>query len=167
MKKITDTLPSGSSVKDELIQPRPQLKESHFKSLLQQYGLKVTSQRIAVLKTLGSGTKAHLTAREIFEKVLKTHPHIGFATVYRFIKTFTDLGILSKLKMNNASAKYEIKSETHHHMACVHCGKIVEFQNKEIDKLIQNITQKNNFSLQYHAIEIYGECGRKDCKQIN
>ena len=165
MKKTSTSLPLGSSIKDELIQPRPHWKESHFKSLLQQHGLKITSQRLAVLKALGGGAKAHLTAREIFEKILKTHPHIGFATVYRFIKKFTDLGILSKLKMNNASARYELKSDTHHHhMTCVQCGKIVEFQNEGMDQLIQNITQKNKFSLKHHSIEIYGECGRKTCK---
>ena len=165
MTKKATSLPLGSSVKDELISPRPSFKESHFKSLLQQFDLKVTSQRLAVLKALSSGAKTHLTAREIFEKVLKTHPDIGFATIYRFIKTITQLGILSKLKMNNASARYELKTEEHHHhITCVHCGKIVEFQNDEMENLIKNISQKNKFSLKHHIIEIYGDCGRKSCK---
>ena len=166
MTKKDKILPSGSAVRDELISPRLIFEESHFKSLLQQLDLKITSQRLAVLKALNSGAKTHLTAREIFEKVLKTHPDIGFATVYRFIKTITELGVLSKLKMNNASARYEFKTDDHHHhIICVHCGKIVEFQNDKMENLIQNITQKNKFSLQHHIIEIYGECGRKTCKQ--
>ncbi len=164
MTKKESSLPSGVTVRDELIKPRPSFKESYFKPLLQQFDLKITSQRLAVLKALSSGAKTHLTTREIFEKVVKTHPDIGFATIYRFIKTITEKGILSKLKMNNTSARYELKTENHHHhITCVHCGKIVEFQNNEMENLIHNITKKNKFSLQHHIIEIYGECGRKTC----
>ena len=142
-----DRLPPGSRIaKDELISPRPIFKETAFKSLLQQFDLKITSQRLAVLKTLSSGAQTHLTAREIFEKVVKIHPDIGFATVYRFIKTITQLGILSKLKMSNAPARYELKSDTHHHhIVCVQCGKIVEFQNDKMEKLILEVIKKHKF----------------------
>ena len=164
-----DKLPSGSRiVKDELISPRPVFKETAFKSLLQQFDLKITSQRLAVLKTLSTGAKTHLTAREIFEKVVKIHPDIGFATVYRFIKTITKLGILSKLKMSNAPARYELKSENHHHhIVCVQCGKIVEFQNDKIEKLISDVIKKHKFQPKHHIIELYGECGSKSCTRLN
>ncbi len=162
----TEKLPSGSyAVKDELISPRPVFKETAFKSLLQQFGLKITSQRLAVLKALSTGAQTHLTAREIFEKVVKIHPDIGFATVYRFIKIITKLGILSQLKMNNASARYELKSDTHHHhIICVHCGKIVEFQNDKMENLILEIIRKQKFQPKHHIIELYGECGGKNCR---
>ena len=160
-----EKLPSGSCVvKDELISPRPVFKETAFKSLLQQFDLKITSQRLAVLKALSTGAQTHLTAREIFEKVVKIHPDIGFATVYRFIRIITKLGILSKLKMSNSSARYELKSDTHHHhIVCVHCGKIVEFQNDEMEKLILEIVKKQKFRPKHHIIELYGECGSKNC----
>ena len=163
MEKASLKLPKGQ-IKEELIRPRPVFKKERFKSLLQQFGLKITSQRLSILKNLSSGSKTHLTAREIFEKVIKDEPDIGFATVYRFLKTISRLGIASELKMGQAPARYEIKSEVHHHhITCVHCGKIVEFKNEDMEKLILNIAKKHKFSLTQHIIELYGKCGRSSC----
>ena len=158
---MTDKLPSGRQIKDELISPRPVFREKTFKSLLQQHNLKATSQRLSILKALSSGAKTHLTVREIFDKISKTHPNIGFATVYRFLKTMTTLGITSELKMSNTPSRYELKSNTlHHHITCMQCGKIIEFQNEKMETLIQNIIKKHKFSLNHHIIELYGECHR-------
>ena len=161
---MKDKLPSGHTIKDELIQPRPVFKEAEFKALLQKHNLKATTQRLSILKTLSSGAKTHLTAREIFEKISKTHPDIGFATVYRFLKVITKLGITSELRMSNTPSRYELTSNTaHHHITCVQCGKIVEFQNNKIEELIHNVIEKSKFSLKQSIIELYGECRR--CKK--
>ena len=158
---MTERLPYRHLIKDELIQPRPTFNEKSFKSLLQQHNLKATSQRLSILKTLSSGAKTHLTAREIFEKISRSHPDIGFATVYRFLKVITKIGITSELKMSNTPSRYELKStKDHHHLTCVECGKIIEFQNKKIEELIQNIIKKNKFSLDHHIFELYGKCQR-------
>ena len=159
-------LPTGRpvKVKDELISPRPVFKENTLTSLLHQHGLKATSQRLSILKALSSGEKTHLTAREIFEKILTVHSDIGFATVYRFLKSLTKAGIISELKMSHTPARFELKTEKHHHhIICTHCGKIVEFQNEKMEELIQNIIKKHKFSLKHHIIELYGECGKSHC----
>lgn len=145
---------------EELIDPRPILNESKIKSLLQQCGLKSTYQRISILKSLSSGFKTHLTAREIFEKVVKIHPDIGFATVYRFLRKISRIGIISEFKVGHSPARYEIKSETHHHhIICIHCGKIIEFKNEKMEKLITDIIKQNKLKPAHHIIELYGECG--------
>lgn len=159
---MKENLPSGRHfIKDELIHPRPAFNEKNFKSLLQQHNLKATTQRLSILKTLSSGAKTHLTAREIFEKISRTHPDIGFATVYRFLKVITKLGITSELRMSNTPSRYELKSTTdHYHLTCIECGQIVEFQNKKFEDLIQNVIKKSKFSLDHHIIELYGKCQR-------
>ena len=164
-----EKLPSGrktASVQDELIGPRPVLTSSALKSLLQQFNLKVTSQRLAVLKALSTGARKHLTAREIFEKVLRTHSDVAFATIYRFIKTLNKKGVISQLKMSGVATRYELKSEKHHHhITCVQCGKIIEFQNNKIENMIKEVIKKHHFSLKHHIIQLYGECGRPCKKQ--
>lgn len=156
-------LPQGS-IKDELIAPRPQYKEANFRSLIQQCGLKITSQRLSILKALSVGVKTHLTAREVFDRVQKSHSDIGFATVYRFLKTMTSKGVTSELKMSQAPSRYELKSQTHHHhITCLGCGKIVEFKNDKMEKMITDITQSHRFDLKHHIIELYGICNRPSC----
>lgn len=157
----------SGNIKDELIAPRPKYKEETFKSLLQQHNLKVTNQRLSILKALNSGSKTHLTAREIFERVSKNYPNIGFSTVYRFLKLITQLNITSELKLSNSSSRYELKSDTHHHhITCVHCGRIVEFENEKIEKTIREVSQHHQFSLKHHIIELYGSCGKGHCVRI-
>ena len=158
-----DKLPAGK-IKEELLGGRPSLSEESFKSLLGQFGLKITFQRLSILKSLGSGSKTHLTAREVFEKTVKTHPDIGFATVYRCLKQMTSLGILSELKVGHSPARYEIKSDTHHHhLICIHCGKIVEFQNNEMEKMIQQVSKNHQFQPTHHILELYGKCNNSRC----
>ncbi len=60
--------------------------QEQFKSLLKQNGLKVTTQRVAILEVLNSRPGKHLTAEEIYDYVRKKYPEIGIATVYRTIQ---------------------------------------------------------------------------------
>ena len=156
-------LPRGH-VKDELIQPRTKLSESTLKSMLRNMNLKVTNQRLSILKTLNKGPKSHFTAKDIFEEVSTKHPNIGFATVYRFLKETSRFGITSELRIGYAPARYELKvREHHHHIVCTKCGKIIEFQNETIEKQITKIGKDHNFSIEHHIFELYGCCNDVNC----
>lgn len=161
----TQTLPPGQA-EDKLIAPRPKYKREAFKTIIQQCGLKVTAQRLSILKTLNQGPKTHLTAKEIFNKVSKSHSDIGFATVYRFLKLITAKGVLSELKISHSPSRYELKSETHHHhITCVHCGKIIEFHNDKMEKIIEETCKNHKIHLEHHIIELYGVCDQKPCSE--
>jgi len=109
------TLPTGHA-KDELIQPRTRLTEDNLKSMLRSMNLKVTNQRVSILKALNKGPKTHVTAKDVFEKVRLEYPNIGFATVYRFLKQTSRFGITSELRIGHAPARYELKVREHHHL---------------------------------------------------
>ena len=157
-------LPKGRYTKDELIQPRTRLSEGNLKSMLRSMNLKVTHQRISILKVLNKGPKNHITAKDVFEQVRAEHPHIGFATVYRFLKATARFGITSELRIGNTPTRYELKiRDHHHHIVCTNCGKIVEFQNNTIEKQIKKISQDHGFSLKHHIFELYGNCNRPNC----
>lgn len=158
------TLPTGHA-KDELIQPRARLTEDNLKSMLRSMNLKVTNQRVSILKALNKGPKTHVTAKDVFEKVCLEYPNIGFATVYRFLKQTSRFGITSELRIGHAPARYELKvREHHHHIVCIKCGKIVEFQNNTIEKQIKKISTDHNFTIEHHIFELYGRCSRPSCR---
>ena len=166
----TPVLPKGlpQTTKDELIQPREKLSESHFKSMLRDMNLKVTHQRLSILKALNKGPKNHVTAQDVFEKVRKTHPHIGFATVYRFLKETSRFGLTSELRIGHSPARYELKiREHHHHIVCTACGKIVEFQSPIIEKQIKKISMEFYFALEHHIFELYGLCKKCQTKKTH
>ena len=156
-------LPRGYA-KDELIQPQTQLSENNLKSMLRSMNLKVTNQRLSILKVLNKGPKTHVTAKDVFEQVRSDFPHIGFATVYRFLKETSRFGITSELRIGYAPARYELKvREHHHHIVCTQCGKIVEFQNDIIEEQIKKISEDHNFTMEHHIFELYGRCNQPSC----
>ena len=60
--------------------------QEEFKTLLKNNGLKVTTQRTAILEVLSNRPGKHMTAEEIYDCVKKKYPEIGLATVYRTIQ---------------------------------------------------------------------------------
>ena len=167
MKIEPPILPRGSA-RDQLIQPMAKLTEDNFKSMLRSMNLKVTKQRLSILKALNKGPKSHVTAQDVFEKVQQEHPHIGFATVYRFLKQTSRFGITSELRLGHTVARYELKvRDHHHHIVCTVCGKIVEFQNQTIENQIKKISAHHHFTLEHHIFELYGRCNRSNCKNVS
>ena len=153
-----DPLPLGKQ-KDVLIEPRQSLTEESLKGILKKCGLKITEQRIAILKALNSGPRYHKTAQDILDEVKKTKASLGFATVYRFLKKLTQAQMISEISMGAGSSCYELKSHPfHYHIACVNCGKIVEFKNKLVENTLKKIISEKNYKMQNQVVEIYVTC---------
>lgn len=143
--------------KEELVN-RERLDAKSYKRIIREMGLKVTKQRMAILEGLNSG-QAHVTAQEVFEVVNEKNPEIGFATVYRFLRKLTEENYVTEVRMGGLPARYELTPARHHdHLTCVRCGKIVEFENPEIEKLQVVIAKEHGFKLTDHVLELYGIC---------
>lgn len=122
-------------------------------------GLKSTSQRDSILKIFVDAGQ-HLSAEELYARVKKTHPRIGYATVYRTLKLLANAGLAEEQRFEDGFTRYEFKAtEGHHdHLICTRCGEIVEFENERIETLQQDVARKNGFQVQTHKLEIYGLC---------
>lgn len=148
---------------EEKLVRRETLDLEAFKRIIREMGLKVTHQRVAILKALSVG-RAHVTAQEVYEAVIKDHPEIGFATVYRFLRKMTEQSFVTEVRMGGLPARYELTPKHHHdHLTCVSCGKIVEFENQQIESLQVSVARENGFFLTGHVLELYGICS--DCQQ--
>lgn len=133
-------------------------EEAELKKIIRKMNLKVTNQRLAILKSLHDGRR-HVTAQELFEKINKEHPDIGFATVYRFLRTLTEGKFVTEVRMGGLPARYELAPKGHHdHLTCVTCGKICEFENRAIENLQEKVAHQFGFKLIHHILELYGVC---------
>lgn len=142
----------------------PNNQES-FKELLKQKGLKVTTQRIAILEALDSRPGKHLTAEEIYDLVKQQYPEIGLATVYRTIQLLSELNLLDKLNLGDGYVRYEVgafgKRESehhHHHLICLKCGEISSFKDDLLETLEQRIYESEGFRVKDHEVKLYGYC---------
>ena len=148
--------------KDEVIIQREKLSDENLKRIIRDMGLKVTDQRLAILGVLSRG-RAHVSAQEVFENVKPKYKEIGFATVYRFLKSLSEKQFVTEVRMGGFPARYELTPKSHHdHLSCSVCGKIVEFQNSDIERLQLLVAKNNGFKLTGHVLELYGIC--PDCQ---
>ncbi len=137
--------------------------DQQIKKIIRQIGIKVTDQRMAILQEILGGSD-HVTAQEVFENVRTKAPEIGFATVYRFLRTLTDHKILSEVRIQGLPARYEWANKNHHdHITCTKCNKISEFENAQIEDLQASIASSLGYKLTDHILELYGVCN--DCQK--
>lgn len=134
-------------------------------SLLKAKGLKVTNQRLAVLKAFQDSSRRHLSAEDIYRGLINAEPEIAFATVYRVLTQLSDAGILTSTHFESGKATFELNEGGHHdHMICVSCGAVVEFYDKKIEDLQEFIAQQHGFRLLSHSLALYGLCSHSECK---
>lgn len=155
------TLPRSHS--EEKIIKRDRMDEKAFKQMIRAMNLKVTDQRLEILESLHAG-RAHVTAQEVYESVHERFPEIGFATVYRFLRTLTENNFVTEVRMGGLPARYELTPKSHHdHLTCITCGKICEFENSAIEELQEKVAKQFGFQLTSHVLELYGVCS--DCQK--
>lgn len=134
------------------------------KKVIRDLGLKVTSQRLLILDVVRNGP-SHFTAQEIFEAVSVKNPAVGFATVYRFLRTLSEQKFVTEVRLGGMPARYEWAAKQHHdHLTCTSCSKIVEFENPEIERLQEKVAREFGFTLTSHVLELYGVC--PECRRL-
>lgn len=135
------------------------------KKKLYEKEYKLTPQRRIVLEIFMENPEKHLSAEDVYGMVKKTNPEIGLATVYRTLDLFADLDILQKMDFGDGRARYEFyESEVHHHhhLICMRCGSVAEFEDDLLEALETTIQKKNRFEIVDHQLKFYGYC--KKCK---
>ena len=82
---------------------------------------------------------------------------ISIATVYRTVKLFEESGIVEKHDFKGGKARYEQSPDEHHdHLIDINSGEIVEFVDKDIEKLQYEVAKKLGYKLVDHKLELYG-----------
>ena len=130
---------------------------------ISENNLKITKQRRIVLKVFLE-SKDHLSVEELYNKVLKTEPKIGLATVYRTLALLTKSGLALEMDFGDGQKRYESSYRSVHldHMVCTKCGKILEFNHPLIEKYQDEVAEQNNFKITSHKLDLFGLC--QDCK---
>ncbi|TFH01344.1 MAG: transcriptional repressor [Calditrichales bacterium] len=120
-------------------------------------GLSVTYQRIAILKSLQERND-HPTAEDIYQEIKKTYPTISLATVYKTLETFARHDIIHKVNRLHDMARYDGNNANHHHMVCVECKKIYDFQSENLNNLELPSSNFGNFKVSSYQVQFEGLC---------
>ncbi len=110
-------------------------------------GYRLTAARKAVIETLAE-CGGHISADQLASKVRDVAPQVGRMTVFRTLELLGNLGMIRPI---------------YHHLICIHCHRIIDFDECGSADFAQRLGQKLNFQVQSHLLEVYGLC--EDCRQ--
>ena len=126
-------------------------------------GARMTSQRALIMETIRQG---HLDADEIYRRAREKQPHLNLSTVYRTLRTLKELGLVEELHFDEAHHHYEVKSGTeHHHLVCLGCGKVVEFDCLLSPKMKKTIGHEKGFEVTGAEVVMTGYCSECQAKR--
>ncbi|MCP5179231.1 MAG: ferric iron uptake transcriptional regulator [Pseudomonadales bacterium] len=130
---------------------------------LKRAGLKVTLPRLRVLETLENANPHHLSAEDVYRKLMESDDSVGLATVYRVLTQFETAGIVERHNFDDGHSVYELAPDKHHdHMVDVDTGEVMEFINERIEALQREIAAEKGYELVEHELVLYVRRSRND-----
>ena len=132
---------------------------------LKSAGLKSTLPRLKVLSLFESGNECHLSAEDVYKKLLAGGEDIGLATVYRVLTQFEQAGLLIRHHFQGDKSVFELNQGKHHdHIVCLQCGVVEEFYDATIESRQKKAAADLGFSVKDHSLYIYADCTKLKCK---
>ena len=130
-------------------------QKQDFEKILHNAKLKNTNPRLAVLEAL-SEIKHPETAQEIHKRLKK----VDLVTLYRTLTSFEEKQLVKRIDLHKEAIYYELNTDHHHHIVCIKCNAIEDFENSQIEKALVKIV-KNSFkfkNVEKHSLELFGVC---------
>ncbi|MFC1964088.1 Fur family transcriptional regulator [Chloroflexota bacterium] len=120
-----------------------------------------TRQRALILDIIRRG---HLDADEIYLMARQENPRISLSTVYRTLQKLKNMGVIDEHRFDEAHHHYELKSDNeHHHLVCLGCSKIIEFQHPITKYINQHVAAARGFQIATTEVKVSGYC--RDCQK--
>jgi len=124
---------------------------------LREQGLRLTPQRMAVLKVLISNNE-HLSAEQIYERVKVDFPMTSLATIYKTVTVLKEMGEVLELGFSDDSNRYDGNPHPHPHLICTMCKKIMDIDADDLGELPKQVARRTGYKIVSHRFDFYGIC---------
>ncbi len=132
------------------------MPENRIERICIEKGMKMTEQRRVIARVL-SMANDHPDVEEVYRRASEMDSKISIATVYRTVRLFEEANIVERHDFGDGRSRYEEATEEHHdHLIDIQSGKVIEFQNQEIEALQEEIAEKHGMKLVGHRLELFG-----------
>ena len=131
--------------------------EGTLRHALEASGQRYTEQRAAVYRYLMS-TEAHPSADDVFTAVRAEITDISLATVYKSLETLVGCGLALKLTYADGSARYDGRTDPHHHARCVACGCVLDVPGTIEAGALARLGPVPGFTVHGYRLEVIGHC---------
>jgi len=138
-----------------------------FRRYLGDHNLPATQQRLAVAEAVFFAGE-HLSADDVGRRIAKRGGvAVGTATIYRTLDLLVRAGLAKEHEFGEGFKRYEplAPGQVHEHCICSSCGRVTEFSNDRLERMIALLAEEVEFRPDHHRLEIYGVC--RSCQQLN
>ncbi|NNG47128.1 MAG: transcriptional repressor [Deltaproteobacteria bacterium] len=136
-------------------------KTGEAERILREQGARVTPQRVAILKAVES-SGSHPDADSVYRNVSREYPHISRDTVYRTLSMMEEKRIIGSVLSFGNAKRYDPNTARHHHLICIRCRTIFDFDAEKFDRLEPPVSMIERFKVFRTTVHVEGEC--HDCQ---
>ncbi|MBX3740504.1 MAG: transcriptional repressor [Akkermansiaceae bacterium] len=134
--------------------------QTRLDDFIRRKGLRRTNQRDSIVRAVFSKDE-HFTAEELFERVRKADSDTSRATVYRTLGLLVEANLLQQIDLGDNQTTYDpnfLDKPSHNHLVCIDCGRVVEFEDVNLDLLNDCVTRRLGFKPLRQSIKIEANC---------
>jgi Fur family peroxide stress response transcriptional regulator len=138
----------------------------YFKEQCRKHGLKITMQRLIIYQALADD-RSHPCADDIYQRIHREYPNISYDTLNRTLLTFSRIGLIKTISHHGPKRRFDTVIADHHHLCCIRCHKIIDFESEELDQITVPDRIKDKYTILGKKVVIEcicDECMKKDKK---
>lgn len=125
--------------------------------VLRERGLRVTAQRLAVLRAVSSAP--HTTAGALVQTVREEIGSVSTQAVYDVLDILTEKGLLRRIQPAGSPARYEDRvGDNHHHLICRVCDRMVDIDCAVGDAPCLTAVADFGFEIDEAEVVYWGRC---------
>ena len=135
-----------------------------FEKFLETRSLRLTRQRAEILRAMYA-THKHISADDLYD-LLRKHDQqgklkISRATVYRTLSLLSEGGFIQALDLGTEQGtlyEHVLGHDHHDHLICLSCGRIIEFMDRDLERIQDDAVARLGFKPTWHRLNVYGTC---------
>lgn len=144
-----------------------------FEQYLADNGLKLTRERRQIYLEILEFS-AHFDVDGLLFRLKERGIKTSKATIYRTLQLLMEAGLIRQISLSPAETRSPLygvcsKLRAYDHLICTGCGKVTDFDKKEICRSCQSIAAERGYLLAAHSLRIFALCpecqekGRRGC----
>lgn len=125
---------------------------------LRERGCRLTPQRAIIVAAI-EASDHHISAEEIYKRVLARYPQVNISTVYRTLELLSRLGLVYEIDLGEGRIRYHSEGKGHHHhLVCRECGVVIDIDESTLARLQDVLLLRYGFTANLHHVAIFGLC---------
>jgi len=134
-----------------------------FRQYCKKNSMRNTPERELIIKEIYR-VDEHFDVDRLFLRIRKRYSKLKLSkvSIYRALPHLIKAGLICEAFTDSGSICYEhvLGHDHHDHMKCLECGEVIEFYEKGIDEMQQQLCDKLGFEMAWHIHVIGGYCSK-------